>query len=139
MGMLRRMKDMKDMVNAAPEMISQAQRLGAQAQQLAAAQQAAAQPQMAQHQTGSLQAGGVGIGSPAGPDFEPIAGVALDQFAAVSKGIAAYNYDQSRLAEIAASKGIDPVSWQTACHAWNDRVKASPAVAQRFNQLYRQS
>jgi hypothetical protein len=79
------------------------------------------------------EAGGAGTG----PDFEPIAGVALDQFAAVSKGIAAYNYDQSRLAEVAAARGIDPVSWETASQGWTRRIQASPAIAQEFNQLYR--
>jgi hypothetical protein len=125
MGMVRRMKDMKDMASAAPETTSQAQQPGAQAQQMAAP---------AQQMPGFRGAGALG-----GLDFDPIAGVTLGQFAAVSKGIAAYNYDQSKLAEIAASKGIDPVSWETASRAWHDRVKASPAVAQRFNELYRQS
>ncbi len=45
MGMLKRMKDMKDMANAAPGMVQQAQHLGAQAQ-MAAAHQAAAQAQL---------------------------------------------------------------------------------------------
>jgi hypothetical protein len=73
------------------------------------------------------------------PDFEPIAGVALDQFVAVSKGIAAYNYDRSRLAEVAAARGIDPVSWEAASQGWTSRIQASPAIAQEFNQLYRAS
>jgi hypothetical protein len=129
--MLRRMKDMKDMVNAAPGMVQQAQQMGAQAQQMALAQQAAAQAQMA-------QADGVPPGAiPSGPAFEPIAGVSLEQFAAVSKGVAAYNYDQSKLAEVAASKGIPSFSWEDASRGWNDRIRSNPAVAQRFNQLYR--
>ena len=37
MGMLKRMKDMRDMVEAAPGMVQQAQQLGAQAQEMAAA------------------------------------------------------------------------------------------------------
>jgi hypothetical protein len=41
--MLKRMKDMRDMVEAAPGMVAQAQQLSAQAQQMAAAQQAAYQ------------------------------------------------------------------------------------------------
>jgi hypothetical protein len=73
------------------------------------------------------------------PDFEPIAGVALAQFAAVSKGIVVYNYDRSRLAEVAAALGIDPVSWEAASQGWISRIRASPAVAQLFNQLYRAS
>jgi hypothetical protein len=137
MGMMKRMKDMRDMTNAAPGMIAQAQQLGAQAQQMAAAQQAAAQAQMAQYQ--QQQAGGFGQpgAAPTGPDFEPISGVSLEQFAAISKGVAAYNYDQSKLVEVAASKGVDAASWEDASRGWNDRIKANPAVAQRFNLLYR--
>jgi len=138
MGMLKRMKDMKDMVNAAPGMVAQAQQMGAQAQQMAAAHQAAAQAQMAQAQpqAGGFQPGGAGITA---ADLEPVAGVTLEQFVAVSKGVAAYGYDQARLPEIALSQGIDPVSWQSASGTWNERIKASPAVAQRFNQLYREN
>jgi hypothetical protein len=133
MGMLRRMKDMKDMVNAAPGMIQQAQEMSAQAQQMAVAQQAAVQAQMA-------QATGVQPGAaPTGPDFEPIAGVSLEQFASVSKGVAAFNYDQSKLVEIAGSHGIPAIDWEDAHNGWNDRIRRNPAVAQRFNLLYRAS
>jgi len=40
MGMFKRMKDMKDMIEAAPGMLAQAQQLGAQAQQMHAWQTA---------------------------------------------------------------------------------------------------
>ncbi len=140
MGMMKRMKDMREMVNAAPGMMQQAQQMqqqaqmmGAQAQQMAAAQQAAAQAQLAAAQGQFAQPGA----APAGPDFEPIAGVSLEQFAAISKGVAAYSYDQSKLVEVAASKGVDAGSWDEASRGWNDRIKANPAVAQRFNVLYR--
>ena len=133
MGMFKQLKDAKDMVNAAPGMVAQAQQMAAQAQQMAAAQQAAVQAQMAQ--AGGAQAGV----APAGPDFEPIAGVALEAFAAVSKGVAAFNYDQSKLVEIAASRGIPAPAWEAAHQGWNDRIRTNPAVAQRFNQLYRAS
>jgi hypothetical protein len=144
MGMLKRMKDMKDMVNAAPGMVEQAQQLGAQAQQMAMAQQAAAQAQMAQAQFGQApmgQFGGLPATQPAaatGPDFDPVAGVSLEDFAAVSKGVAAYNYDQAKLPEIAAARGIPAFNWDEATKAWNSRIQANPAVAQRFNQLYRE-
>jgi hypothetical protein len=140
MGMLKRLQDMKEMVNAAPGMVAQSQQLAAQAQEMAAAQQAAAQAQMAQYQ--QAQFGGspaTGVAAPAGPDFDAIAGVTLEQFAAVSKGVAAYNYDAAKLPDVALSHGIDPVSWQSAHQGWNDRIKANPAVAQQFNQLYRAS
>jgi hypothetical protein len=145
MGIFKQIKDMKDMVNAAPGLVEQAQQMGAQAQQMAAAQQAAAQARMAQYggaQPGAFgqQAGSLGqTAGPAGPDFEPIADVSLAQFAAVTKAVAAFNYDGSKLPEIAASKGIPSYAWETACNGWNERIKSNPAVAQRYNQLYRAS
>ena len=133
MGMIKRMRDMKDMVDAAPGMVAQAQQMGAQAQQMAAAQQAAMRARMTQ------AAGGLGSSAPVGPDFESIDGVSLDQFAAVSKEVAAFSYDQSKLAQIAASRGIPAFAWETASQGWNDRIKRNPAVARHFNQIYRAS
>jgi hypothetical protein len=130
--MFKQLKDAKDMLNAAPGMVAQAQQMAAQAQQMAAAQQAAMQAQMG-------YAGGAADVDPAGPDFEPIAGVTIEQYAAVSKGVAAFNYDASKLVEVAASKGIPAPAWEAAHHGWNDRIKANPAVARHFNQLYRES
>lgn len=140
MGIFKQLRDAKDMINAAPGMVSQAQQMAAQAQEMAAAQQAAMQAQMAQ--AGMAQAGGMAGApgaAPTGPDFEPIAGVALDQYAAVSKGVAAYNYDQSKLVEIAASRGIPAPAWEAAFIGWNERIKRNPAVAKHFNTLYRAS
>jgi hypothetical protein len=131
-GMLKRMKDMKDMVEAAPGMVEQARQLGAQAQQYAAAQQAAAQMQM-----GQMMGAPQPAGAAAGPDFEPIAGVSIELYAEISKGLAAVGYDASRAAEIAATKGVSAESWAQAMAGWNQRVTANPAVAQRFNALYR--
>jgi hypothetical protein len=146
MGIFKQIRDMKDMVSAAPNLVEQAQQMGAQAQRMAAAQRAAAQAQMAQY--GGRQAGAFGQPAgafgqpgasavPAGPDFEPIDNVSLDQFAAVTKAVAAFNYDGSKLPEIAASRGIPGYAWETACNGWNERIKSNPAVAQRYNQLYR--
>src|SRR5271156_1359003 len=107
MGIFKQMKDMKDMVNAAPGLVEQAQ-------------QAAAQARMAQYggaQPGAFgqQAGGFGQqAAPAGPDFEPIDGVSLEQFAAVGKAVAAYNYDGTKLPQIAASRGIPADAWESA-------------------------
>jgi hypothetical protein len=109
MGMLRRMKDLRDMAEAGPG-------------------------QLARYQTQAAAAG-----DPAGADFEPVAGVSLEEFATVSKGVAAHGYDGSRLAEIAQSHGIDPARWESAAQGWNARIQASPPVAQRFNQLYREA
>jgi phage-related minor tail protein len=138
-GIFKQMKDMKDMVSAAPGLIEQAQQMGAQAQQMAAAQQAAAQARMSSQFVGA-QPGAFGQqAAPTGPDFEPIDGVSLEQFAAVGKAVAAYNYDGTKLPEIAASKGIGADAWASASAGWNSRLLANPAVAQRYNLLYRAS
>lgn len=131
MGTFKRLRDMKDMLNAAPGMVAQARELGAQAQEMAATQQAALQAQAMQAQARGQAAN---LDS---PDFEPVAGVSLEQYAEVSKGVAAYGYDQSKLVEIAQSKGIDELDWDAAFQGWNDRIKRNPSVAQRFNQIYR--
>jgi hypothetical protein len=152
MGIFKQMKDMKDMVGAAPEMVAQARLLGAQAQEMAAAQQAAQQlAQQSAFQAQQSAAGQAYQGSFAqdaldgqlqdGPQYgtlyEPIAGVSLEQYARVSKGVAAYNYDQAKLPVVAASFGIAEVDWDDAYRGWNDRIKANPAVAKQFNTLYR--
>ena len=91
-------------------------------------------------QAQAAQYGGSPAGTAAaGADFEPVAGVSLEQFAAVSKGVAAFGYDPTKLPEIAASKGIDAVTWDAASRGWNERIHGNRAVAQRFNQLYRAS
>jgi len=118
MGMLKRMKDMRDMVEVAPGMVAQAQQLSAQAQQMAAAQQAAYQAQAAGAQPGAAE----------GADFDPIAGVSIEQFVAVSKGVAAFGYDPAKLPDIAASRGIAAAEWQAAHQGWNDRIKRNRAV-----------
>jgi hypothetical protein len=125
MGFLKQMKDMKKAVEAAPDMVSQAQQMGAQAQQMAAAQQAAAQQAAAQQQAAPV----------AGPDFEPIAGVSLELYAEISRESAAHAGDLAKAAEVAASKGVTADSWQQAMNGWNGRMQ-NVAVAQRFNQLY---
>lgn len=71
-----------------------------------------------------------------GPDFEPIAGVSIELFVEVSKGLADYNYDQSKAPAIAASKGVSGENWQAAIDGWNERTQRNPAVGQRINALY---
>jgi len=153
MGIFRQMKDMRDMVNAAPDLVQQAQETAAQAREMAAAQQAAARARMSQYggaQFGPGQFGPGQFGTAAapfsqpgttafGPDFEPIDGVSLEQFAAVSKAVAAFGYDGSKLPQLAAERGISALSWENAAQGWNTRLRANPAVAQRFSQLYRAS
>ena len=134
MGLFKQMKDMKAMTEAAPGMVAAARQMGAQAQEMAAAQQAAAHAQMAQAQ--AAQQAAIANGGPGAAEYEPISGVSIELYAEVSKGLAAYDYDQSKAVEIAASKGIAPADWDQAMAGWNDRIRANPGVAQRFNALY---
>lgn len=69
-------------------------------------------------------------------DFAPIAGVTIELYAEISKGLAAHNYDIAKGPEVAASKGVSAENWEQAMGGWNDRIKANRAVAQRFNALY---
>lgn len=163
MGFLKQMKDMKKTVEAAPGMIQQAQALGAQAQQMQAAQQqagvgahgnygapgggvpggmdfmgiGAAAQQQADTNRANAAAGAAAVGVDVNGGTAPIAGVSLQQFAAVSKGLAAYNYDQSKAPLVAEQHGISGADWATAAAGWNGRVTADPAVAQAFNAAYR--
>jgi hypothetical protein len=127
MGLFKQMKDMRNTVEATPGMIAQAQQLAAQAQQMAAAQQAAAQ---------QAQAAPAPPAAVAGPELEPIAGVSLELYADISRGLAEYGYDQSKAVLVAASKGVPAVAWEQAVGGWNTRIAAYPAIARQFNQLY---
>ncbi|HEV3308948.1 MAG TPA: hypothetical protein VG815_00275 [Chloroflexota bacterium] len=131
MGLFKSMKDMRDMVNASPDMIREAQALGAQAQELQAAQQVAMQQQLVQAQTAGAASQEAGVG-----DFEPIAGVSLETYTQIAKGLAEYNYDQTKGPVVALAHGVDEESWSAAVDGWNLRMRANKAVAQRFNAMY---
>ena len=126
MGLFKQMKDAKEALAAAPDMVEQAQQMQANA---TAMQQAAAVNAANQ----ATQGGTINV---EGPDFEPIGPVSLEVFAEVSKGLAAYNYDQTKAPEIAATKGISGEDWQKGMDGWNERMQRNPAVGQRFNALY---
>ncbi|MDO9354142.1 MAG: hypothetical protein Q7T55_10630 [Solirubrobacteraceae bacterium] len=134
MGFPRQMKDMKQTVEAAPGLIGDVQALDAQAQQMGIAQQAAAQVQ-AEQTAAAAAAAGVSTSGPG--RMEPIAGVSLQQFAVVSKGLAAHNYDVAKAPIVAAQHGISAESWETAQAGWNGRITADPSIAQAFNAAYR--
>jgi hypothetical protein len=135
MGLFKQMKEMKDMVHAAPGMIDQAQQMGANAQVMQA--QAAAQQQAAYQQAAAHQQAAAGNLQPQAGGLDPIAGVSLQQYAVIVKAIAPLNYDQSALPGIAASHGIDGASWQQAHDGWNARIQGDPAVARAFSDVYR--
>ena len=130
MGMFKSMtkgfKDMKEMVNTAPAMIEPAHGLAANSQASYQRQATAGAAYATQSATATVSAA----------DLEPIAGVTIETFAQVCKGLAAYNYDQSKAPGLAAARGIDAASWQTAMDGWNARITANPAVSREFRRHY---
>lgn len=133
MGLLKNLKDMKDMVSAAPGLIESANQMRAQAQ----AQAAAAQQYGAQAQVNAMNA--TTYGEPSSEALQPIAGVDLPTYTAVVKGIAAHGYDSARLPEIAAAHGIAAADWAVAQAGWGERIQADKALGSRFNTLYSQA
>ena len=74
--------------------------------------------------------------APADEALTPIAGVSIERYAAVVRGIASYNYDQSMLPGIAADHGIPIDSWSQVQQGWNDRITRDAAVARHFSDIY---
>jgi hypothetical protein len=129
MGIFKEVKDLKATAAAAPGLGDQANQLAEQSRQLAATPHAAAEQAAAPARQAAP--------APAqGPDFEPIAGVSLELYVEISKGLAAYNYDQSKAPDVAASKGVARSDWTAAVDGWNARMRANSSVGQRFNALY---
>lgn len=122
MNMFKQFGDMAKMVQAAPALIDQAEAL--------AAQSAAYRRQMDVQAVHALTA------EPAPGALEPIAGVDLDRYARIVKGIAAYGYDETKLPVVAGMFGIDPESWAAAQAGWGARIQADRGVGRRFNEIY---
>jgi hypothetical protein len=71
-----------------------------------------------------------------GTTAPPIAGVSLELYAQISKGLAAYNYDVAKGPVAAAARGVSADQWECAMTGWNERIKADRSVAHRFNAFY---
>lgn len=132
MGLFKQMKDMKTVVAAAPAMMQEAQYLQANAMQVQAQQASVHQSVMAQQAAAATHPE-----AHAADMLAPIAGVTVEQYVHVVKGIAAYNYDQAMCPTIAAGIGISGENWATAAEGFNARICANPSFAQHFNRLYR--
>ena len=138
MGMFKDLKQMKDAVAAAPDMIDQAQQLQAAALQRAAAQQQAAM-------AAGVPAGGIGQGitpAPAPGSLERGRRRAdrRRQHRAVRRAEPRARRPRrtgsSRPPRSAAERGIAAADWHAAVAGWNQRMAANPAVALEFNRLY---
>lgn len=123
MGIFKGFKDMADMLVAAPDLIESANAMGAEAKL------------MQQNQAAASGMSPVVIQPPAA-SLVPIAGVDLDLYVRISKGIAAYNYDAAMLPTVATSFGISQGDWTIASAGWATRIQTDGSVGARFNQLY---
>ena len=129
-GFLKKsMKDMKTMVGAAPGMVEQANQLAAQAQQMQQAQAA---------QAAQTQVMMTGPTIPDGdPRLAPIAGVTIEQYAAISKVAATQGADEAGLVGLALARGVaSGEAWQEAYDGWNARMQGDMQLATHFGHLY---
>ncbi|TYL54248.1 hypothetical protein [Agromyces mariniharenae] len=122
MNMFKQFGDMAKMVQAAPGLIDQANALAAQSEAYRARMDAQAVHAM--------------TAQPAPGNLEPIAGVDLDRYARIVKGIAAYQYDEAKLPVVAGMFGVDPASWAEAQAGWGARIQADRGVGRTFNEIY---
>ena len=68
-------------------------------------------------------------------NLDPIAGVDLAIYAKVSRGIAAFRYDKSKLPLVASAYGVSRENWELAHAGWCSRIACDPTVSTRFEQL----
>ena len=121
-GLFTRLKTVKAMLVDQPEAVGEGDELDPQPQETTDA--AAPAPPG----TASLVAGN--------GNYEPVAGVSIELYAAISRRLAADGFDQSNAMKIAAAHGVAGAAWEAAVAGWNERIKASSDVATRFNALY---
>jgi hypothetical protein len=135
MGLFKQMKDLKNMVEQAPDAIAQARQLGAQAQEYAAAQRSAAQ-QAAQQAMAQADQQAATRGTAEAADFEPINGVTLEQYAALCKQLGANAADTGAAHAAAAAVGIGAEDWDAASAGWGQRMQTNRVVGTKFRDLY---
>jgi hypothetical protein len=73
---------------------------------------------------------------PAADALDPICGVSLETFVAVSRQLVRFQFDPERATEIAAGLGVPAADWAEASAGWSDRLRASPTVSAEFARLY---
>lgn len=75
-------------------------------------------------------------GAPSVEALAPIAGVDLESYASVSKGIAAFGYNTTKLVEAAAGLGVVADDRAPVQEVWGARMRADRAVGSRLYELY---
>jgi hypothetical protein len=120
-GFGKSMKDMKDMMAAAPDLIQQAQDM----QAAASAQAAAAQGAMASDVDPAL--------------LEPIEGISLELYARFAKTIGERGLDEAGTKAMVEKAGHTAEQWKAAYDGWNARFKGNMNLSTRFGMLYQQA
>lgn len=130
MGLFQQMKDLKNVVAIAPEMVAEAQQL-----------QAAAAAQYGVVVGGSAY-GAPAMGMPtataidaADPRLAPIEGMSIETYARISKAAAA-GLERPSLLAYAAGLGVSEQTWDVASHAWTERMRGDMPLAVHFGNLY---
>ncbi|MCU1509627.1 MAG: hypothetical protein JWQ12_1892 [Glaciihabitans sp.] len=131
MGLFKGMKDMVDMVNAAPDLLDSANQMAANAK----AQQAMYE-QQGGAQAGLNAANIASAGEPLPGNLDPIAGVSLELYTTIIKSNAANAADTNALTGLALAHGVSGERWAEALTGWGARIQADRAVGSRFNALY---
>jgi hypothetical protein len=72
-----------------------------------------------------------------GPDFEPIVGITIEQYAGICKAIEATPGGASNMAAIAEQHGVTPGTWDQVSNGWIARCSRNVAVATALNESYR--
>jgi hypothetical protein len=137
MGLFKQLKDMKNVVAAAPGMVSQVQQTSAAAQAYAAQQQAAygATGYTAANAFGAPVATGIAADD---PRLAPIAGVDLAMYARVSKAASQEGLNADGLILKAQSFGIAADAWQEAATGWPARMRGDTQLAVHYGNLFGQ-
>jgi hypothetical protein len=127
MGLFKQMKQMKDVMGEAPDLV----RSSMEMQQ---AMQAAPPPAA----SGAAIAGGVPGGSSSPLDDETIGNVSLARYAEICRiGTERGVTDLPGVAAVAAEHGVNADDWNVAVNGWNARFAHDTAAAMRFNALWR--
>jgi hypothetical protein len=125
MGLFKQMKQMKDVMAEAPDLV----RSSMEMQQ---AMQTAPPP------AAGAATGGAAGGPATALDDETIGNVSLARYAEIcrtstERGVT----DLPGVAAVAAEHGVDANDWDVAVNGWNARFAHDTAAAMRFNALWR--
>jgi protein-disulfide isomerase-like protein with CxxC motif len=124
MGLFKQIKQMKESVSEAPELVRSATEM----------QQAMQTPPPMPAAAPTAAAGS----APSGIDAEVISNVSLARYAEICRvGTERGVTDVAGVAAIAAENGIGASDWNAAMNGWNARFASDTNAAMRFNALWR--